>query len=68
MVLETEEVDGVIRIIDPDRELRDMHYYGDRVRSIYVGMALAMLALSPFVQGRLPFPAFLSIFAVIMLL
>lgn len=67
MTIETEEVNGVLRIVDLDRELKDMHYYGDRVRSIYVGMAVLMLAMSPFVQDRLPFPALLSVFAVVVL-
>ncbi|KND48152.1 MAG: hypothetical protein AB201_00965 [Parcubacteria bacterium C7867-006] len=67
MTLETEEVNGVIRIKNPDEDLKEMHYYGDRVRMLYIGMSVILLVMSPFVQNRLPYPALLSIFAVLFL-
>ena len=65
MNIETEEIDGVIRIKNPAEDIKQMHYYGDKVRIIYICMSVIMLVMSPFVQNRLPFPAFLSIFAVL---
>lgn len=67
MEIETEEVGNMIRIKDPKREVKDMHYYGDKVRILYITMSFVMLVSSPFVKNLLPFPAFLSIFAFLLL-
>lgn len=67
MSLQTEEKDGFIKIIDPERDIQDMHYYGDKVRAIYIGMSVFMLVMSPFIQNRLPFPTFLTVFGVLFL-
>ncbi|MFZ2621414.1 MAG: hypothetical protein WAX85_03375 [Minisyncoccia bacterium] len=50
-----------------ERELKSMHYYGDTTRILYVVMAVVMLVATPFVKNDLPFPADVSIFAVLVL-
>ncbi len=67
MEIETEEVGNMIRIKDPKREVKNMHYYGDKIRVLYIVMSFIMLVASPFVKNLLPFPAFLSIFGFLLL-
>jgi hypothetical protein len=44
------------------------HYYGDIVRNLYIVMAVVMLVVTPFVKDDFSFPAYFSIFAVLVLL
>lgn len=46
---------------------REVHYYGDLVRRLFLGGAVLMLVALPFVNPLLPFPIFTSILVIIIL-
>ena len=60
-----ENVKESIKIKGEQKELHIMHYHGDRVRNLFIWIAVIMLGMTPFFQDRLPIPAFLSIFGVL---
>jgi hypothetical protein len=62
-----ESVRESIRIKDEEREVHIRHYYGDRVRILFILIAAIMLVTTPFLQERLPVPANISIFGVLVL-
>ena len=56
-----------IKIKNEQKELHVMHYHGDKIRSIFLTMAIVMLLMTPFFKNRLFVPAFASVFAVLAL-
>lgn len=56
-----------IRVTTAKKELAARHYYGDKVRTIYISIAIIILIMTPFFRDRIPFPEFLSVFGAIIL-
>ncbi len=56
-----------IRVHNQARELREMHYYGDEVRMIFLIMAVVILIMTPFFMDQIPLPAYFSVFGVLVL-
>lgn len=50
-----------------EKELKDLHYYGDRVRIVFVIMALIMLVMTPIVKDEIPFPLYTAVFGILSL-
>lgn len=66
--MDTNEKIDSLKIKNQEKELRiTHHYYGDKVRLIYLAMAVIMLVITPFFKDRLPVPAFYSIVGVLVL-
>jgi len=63
-----EKIDSVkedIEMRQSQMELQTMHYHGDKVRSIFLTMAVIMLIMTPIYKDQLPMPAFISILGII---
>lgn len=65
--MEIEEKIENIRVHSKEKELRDMHYYGNTVRILYMIMALVILVMTPFFKQDIPLPAYFSVFGVMIL-
>ena len=64
--MDTNEKIENLKIKNEEKTLRmTHHYHGDKVRIIYLIMAVVMLVTTPFFKDRLPVPALYSIFGVI---
>lgn len=56
-----------IRVHSQIKELKEMHYYGDNVRMLFLVMSLVVLVMTPFFKDQIPSPSFFSIFGVLVL-
>ncbi|MFZ2522180.1 MAG: hypothetical protein WAX44_02940 [Minisyncoccia bacterium] len=56
-----------IKVHNQSRELREIHYYGDEVRMIFLIMAVIILILTPFFKVEIPLLAYFSVFGVLIL-
>lgn len=56
-----------IKLHVAEKELKDMHYYGDKVRIIYIIIALIILVMTPFFKDRIPTTEYFSVLGVMVL-
>jgi len=50
-----------------DESPRLLHYYGDRIRKMFLTAGIVMLGTLPFLQARVSLPIFLSVIAILVL-
>lgn len=56
-----------IKLRNIKNELQLKHYYGDKVRVLYLIIAIILLVMTPFFKSRIPFTEYSSIFGSIVL-
>jgi hypothetical protein len=49
------------------KELLSKHYYGDKIRILYLAMAIIILVMTPFFKERIPVTEYFSIFGTMIL-
>ncbi len=56
-----------IREKNMQKELQGIHYYGDRVRVLFLVISVSILIATPFFMDKLPLPATYSVLGVLIL-
>lgn len=56
-----------IRVHSREKELKEMHYYGDDVRTIFLIEAIIIIVMTPFFKNQIPLPSYFSVFGVLVL-
>ncbi len=65
--MESNDLIDKIREKNMQKELQGIHYYGDKVRFLFLTIAIIMLVLTPFFLDKKPLPASSTVFGVLVL-
>ncbi len=56
-----------IRNRTANKELESMHYYGDKVRTLFISAAIIIIIMAPFFKDRIPFKEHFTVLGVMVL-
>lgn len=56
-----------IRSRNSQKELESLHYYGDKVRTIFILAAIIIIVMAPFFKDRIPFREHFTVLGVMVL-